>query len=168
MYFTPTFYKQSDLHLCSPEHLGNASQKDKVNIIHRLFQTGVSNKLLSLHILLYIICRICNKCICSKSTGSLMSYDQWHNSYTSFFFFHLGIILILVLGFYSGLSGRVRTMCLRSLCVVSLLSSGFIVSALVEFSNFHKYLVLHWALCSFVDLHGSCGCLCTKDLISCT
>jgi hypothetical protein len=31
------------------------------------------------------------------------------------FFVHLGIILILVLGFYSGLSGRVRTVCLFSL-----------------------------------------------------
>jgi hypothetical protein len=36
--------------------------------------------------LLYIICRICNKCICSISTGSWMSYDQWHNSYTIFLF----------------------------------------------------------------------------------
>jgi hypothetical protein len=31
--------------------------------------------------LLYIICRICNKCICSISTGSWMSYAQWRNSY---------------------------------------------------------------------------------------
>jgi hypothetical protein len=49
---------------------------------------------------------------------------------------HLGIILILVLGFYSGLSGKVRTVYLFSLCVVSLLSSRFTSSALVWFSNF--------------------------------
>jgi hypothetical protein len=41
--------------------------------------------------LLYIICRICNKCICSISTGSWISYAQWRNSHT--LFFHLGIIL---------------------------------------------------------------------------
>jgi hypothetical protein len=78
------------------------------------------------------------------------------------FFVHLGIILILVLGFYSGLCGRVRTVYLFSLCVVSLLSCRFTVSALVWFFKFLKYLVFHWALCSFVDLHGSCGCLCTR------
>jgi hypothetical protein len=39
------------------------------------------------------------------------------------FFFQLGIILILILGFYSGVSGIVRTVYLLSLCVVSLLSS---------------------------------------------
>jgi hypothetical protein len=77
----------------------------------------------------HIIRRICNKCICSVSTDSWMSYDQWRNSYT--FFVHLGIILILVLGFYSGLSGRVRTAYLFSLCVASLLFSRFTVSALV-------------------------------------
>jgi hypothetical protein len=38
--FHPTFCKQSDLHVCSPDHLGNASEKDKVNTIHRLFQTN--------------------------------------------------------------------------------------------------------------------------------
>jgi hypothetical protein len=58
-------------------------------------------------------------------------------------FVHLGIILILVLRFYSGLSGRVRTVCLFSLCVVSLLSSRFTASALVWFSNFLKYLVFY-------------------------
>jgi hypothetical protein len=47
---------------------------------------------------------------------------------------HLGIILILVLGFYSGLSGRVRTMYLFTIYVVSLLSS----------SNFLRYLVFHF------------------------
>jgi general stress protein CsbA len=49
-----------------------------------------------------------------------MSHAQWRKSYT---FVYLGIILILVLGFYSGLSGRVRTVYLFSLCVVSLSSS---------------------------------------------
>jgi hypothetical protein len=73
---------------------------------------------------LYIICRICNKCICSTGTGLWMSYAQWHKSYNLFFFLvHLGIILIHVLGFYSGLSGRDRMAYLFSLCVVSLLSS---------------------------------------------
>jgi hypothetical protein len=44
---------------------------------------------------------------------------------------HLGIILFLLLGFYSGLSGRVRTVCLFSLCVVSILSSRFTATAFV-------------------------------------
>jgi hypothetical protein len=70
-----------------------------------------------------------------------MSYAQWRNSYT--FFVYLGIILIPVLGFYSGLSGRVRTVYLFSLRAVSLLSSRFTASALVSFSNFLKYLVFH-------------------------
>jgi hypothetical protein len=48
-----------------------------------------------------------------------------------FLFVHLGIILIPVLGFYSGLSGRVRTVYLFSLCAVLLLSSRFTASALV-------------------------------------
>jgi hypothetical protein len=26
---------------------------------------------------LYVICRVCNKCVCSISTGSWMSYAQW-------------------------------------------------------------------------------------------
>jgi general stress protein CsbA len=60
-----------------------------------------------------------------------------------FFFVHIGIILTLVLGFYSGLSGRVRTVYLFSLCVVSLLSGRFPVTALVWFSNFLKYLAFH-------------------------
>jgi hypothetical protein len=64
-----------------------------------------------------------------------MSYAQWRNSCT--LFVHLCIILILVLGFYSGLSGKVRTVYLFSLCVVSLLSSRFTASALVWFSNFY-------------------------------
>jgi hypothetical protein len=58
------------------------------------------------------------------------------------FFVHLGITLILVLGFYSGLSGRVRTVYLFSLCVVSLFSR-FTASALVWFSSFLKYLLFH-------------------------
>jgi hypothetical protein len=49
---------------------------------------------------------------------------------------HLGFILILVLGFYSGLSGRVRTVYLFGLCVVLLLSSRFTASALVWFSDY--------------------------------
>jgi hypothetical protein len=92
--------------------------------------------------LLYIICKICNKCICSINTGSQISYTQWRNSYSCFF--HLGIISILVLEFYSGLSGRVRTVYLFSLCVVSLLSSRFTVSALVWFSDFLKYVAFHF------------------------
>jgi hypothetical protein len=72
-----------------------------------------------------------------------MGYAQWRNSYTRFFV-HLGIILILLLGFYSGLPGRVRTVYLFSLCVVSLLSSRFTASALMWFYNFLKYLVFHF------------------------
>jgi hypothetical protein len=59
------------------------------------------------------------------------------------FFVHLGIILILVLGFYSGLCSRFRTEYRFSLCVVPLLSSRFAASALVWFSNFLKYLVFN-------------------------
>jgi hypothetical protein len=61
-----------------------------------------------------------------------------------FLFVHLGIILILVLVFYSGLSYGVRTVYLFSLCVVSLLSSRFTASALVWFYNFLKYLLFHF------------------------
>jgi general stress protein CsbA len=69
------------------------------------------------------------------------------------YFVHLGIILILVLEFYSGLSGRVKTVYLFSLCVVSLLSSRFTATALVWFSNFHKYLIRSrssWILWLFI------------------
>jgi hypothetical protein len=59
-------------------------------------------------------------------------------------FIYLGIISFLVLWFYSGLSGRVRTVYLFTQCVVSLLSSRFSASALVWFSNFLKYLVFHF------------------------
>jgi hypothetical protein len=82
-----------------------------------------------------------------------MSYAQWRNSCTSFLFVHLDII-ILVLWFYSGLSGRVRTVYLFSLCVVSLLSSRFTASALVWFSNFLKYLVFHF----FISLRTAFNC----------
>jgi hypothetical protein len=59
---------------------------------------------------------------------------------THTFFVQLGIILILVLGFYSGMSGRARTVYIISLCVVSLFSSRFTACALVCFSNFLRYL----------------------------
>jgi hypothetical protein len=88
-----------------------------------------------------------------------MSYAQWRNSVTRFSFVHLGIILILALGFYSGMSGRVRTVYLFSLCVVSLLSSRFTASALVRFSNFLKYLVFHY----FISL--STVFICRSSLI---
>jgi hypothetical protein len=65
-------------------------------------------------------------------------------SYTRCFFVHLGITLNLVLGFYSGLSDRARAVYLFNLCVDSLLSSRFTASALVQFSNFLKYLVFHF------------------------
>jgi hypothetical protein len=48
------------------------------------------------------------------------------------------IILIFVLGFYSGLSGRTMTEYLFSLYVVLLLSSRFTASAFVWVSNFRK------------------------------
>jgi hypothetical protein len=67
-----------------------------------------------------------------------MSYAQWRNSYI-IFSVQLGIILNLLLGFCLGLSGRVRTAYLFSLCVVSVLSSRFNASALVWFFNFLKH-----------------------------
>jgi hypothetical protein len=67
-------------------------------------------------------------------------------THTRFFLVHLGIILIAVLGFYSGLPGRVRAVFLFSICVVSLLSSWFTDSALVWFSCFLKYLVLYLSI----------------------
>jgi hypothetical protein len=103
--------------------------------------TETSIHIVFFHTFLYINCTACNKCICSISTGSRMSCAQWRNSYN--YFVHLGIILILLLGFYSGLSGRVGTVYLFNLCVVSLLSSRFIASAWVWFSNFLKYVVFH-------------------------
>jgi hypothetical protein len=65
-------------------------------------------------------------------------------THTLLSFVHLGIILILAVRFYSGLSGRVKMVYLFSLCVVSLLSSMFIVSALMWFCNFLMYLVFHF------------------------
>jgi hypothetical protein len=63
-----------------------------------------------------------------------------------FLFVHLlvSIILVLVLGFYWGRSGRVRTVYVFSLYIISLLSSRFSASALMWFSNFLKYLVFHF------------------------
>jgi hypothetical protein len=57
---------------------------------------------------------------------------------------HLGITLILVLRFYSGVCGRIRTVYLFSLCVVSLLSSRFTATALVWFPDFLKCFVFHY------------------------
>jgi hypothetical protein len=65
---------------------------------------------------------------------------------TGGFFFLLGIIVILILEFYSGLSGRVRTVYLFSLCVVTLLSSRFATNALVWYFNCLKTLVFHTSL----------------------
>jgi hypothetical protein len=48
------------------------------------------------------------------------------------------------IGFYSGLSGRVRTVYLFSLCVVSLLSSRFSAKALAWFSNLLQCFVFHF------------------------
>jgi hypothetical protein len=54
------------------------------------------------------------------------------------FFVHLGIILILVLGFHSAVSGRVRTVYLFSWHVVSVLSNRFTASSLVWLTNYLK------------------------------
>jgi hypothetical protein len=51
---------------------------------------------------------------------------------------------MLVLQFYSGLSGRVRMVYLFNLCAVSLSSSRFTASALVRFSYFLQYLVFQF------------------------
>jgi hypothetical protein len=45
---------------------------------------------------------------------------------------HLGIILISVLGFYSGLSGRVKTAYPLSLCVVLLLSKDSLLVSILD------------------------------------
>jgi hypothetical protein len=66
-----------------------------------------------------------------------MNSGQWRTP-GALFTVHLWIVLILVLGFYSGLSGRVRTVYLFSLRVVSQLSSRFTASAFVWFSDFFK------------------------------
>jgi hypothetical protein len=67
---------------------------------------------------------------------------MWLNSLVSLLI-QLGIMLILVLGFYSGLSGRVRRVYPFSLRTVSLLSSRFTDSVLAWCCNFLKYMVLH-------------------------
>jgi hypothetical protein len=72
-------------------------------------------------------------------------------------FVQLGIILILVLRFYSGLSGRVRTVYLSSLCVVSLLSSRFTASAFVWFPHFLKYLLFHFFISLSTELKIKCS-----------
>jgi hypothetical protein len=66
------------------------------------------------------------------------------NNILVFLFIHLRTIFIIVLWFYSDLSGRVRSVYLFSLCAVSLLSSGFTASALVWFSDLLKCLVFHF------------------------
>jgi hypothetical protein len=48
------------------------------------------------------------------------------------------------MGFYSGLSGRVRTVYLCLLCVVSLLSGRFTAIALLWFSHFLKCLLFRF------------------------
>jgi hypothetical protein len=50
----------------------------KKRYVHWIFVYNFSTHLL------YIICRICSKHICSKSTGSWMSYAEWHKSCTFF------------------------------------------------------------------------------------
>jgi hypothetical protein len=60
----------------------------------------------------------------------------FHSSSSSIIFFVHLVILILVLGVYSGLSGIVKKVYLFSLCVVSLLSSRFTASELVWLPNF--------------------------------
>jgi hypothetical protein len=51
---------------------------------------------------------------------------------------------MFVLWFYTGMSSRVRTVYLFSVCVISLFCSRSIVSALLWFSNLLKYLVSHF------------------------
>jgi hypothetical protein len=70
--------------------------------------------------------------------------------YLFFFFVHLGIILILALGFYSGLSRRVRTVYLFSPRVVSLLSSKFTASASVWFFIYSYKKVISSRLFSMI------------------
>jgi hypothetical protein len=77
-----------------------------------------------------------------------------------FLFVHLGIILILALGFYSDLSARVRAVYLFSLCVVSLLSSRFTASALAWFYNFLKHFVFHY----FISLSSVLICRSSRIL----
>jgi hypothetical protein len=60
-----------------------------------------------------------------------MSYAQWRNSYTPPTPLRYRYRFNVVLGFYLGLSSRVRTVFLYSLSLVSLLSGRFTTSALV-------------------------------------
>jgi hypothetical protein len=69
---------------------------------------------------------------------------MFSNATHIFVFVHLGIILILVLGVYSGLCGRGRTVYLFGLCVVSLLSSRFTANVFVWSSNILKYFVFRF------------------------
>jgi hypothetical protein len=52
------------------------------------------------------------------------------------------------------MSGSIMTVYLFSLCIVSLLSSKFTARALVWFSNFFKYLVVHF----FISLSTAVIC----------
>jgi hypothetical protein len=76
-------------------------------------------------------------------------------TYTTVSFCSLRYHLILALGFYSSLSGRVRTLDRFSQCVVSLLSSRFAASALAWFSNFLKYVLNINFNVLFLFLHKS-------------
>jgi hypothetical protein len=95
---------------------------------------------------LRVLYRICNKCVCSISEWVMPSGV----TYISFCWLTYHSNCIIVLGFYSGMSGRARTVYLSSLCEVPLLSSRFTASALVWFSNF-KYLVFH----VFISVRGA-------------
>jgi hypothetical protein len=63
------------------------------------------------------------------------------------FLVHLGIILILVLGLYSSLSGRIRTVYLFSLCAVSLLSNRFAASVLIFLSIWYSTFFISTEYC---------------------
>jgi putative effector of murein hydrolase LrgA (UPF0299 family) len=72
----------------------------------------------------------------SCHSGNVMPSGTTH--ILGILFVPIGVILINVLGFYSGLSDRVSMVYLFSLYVVSLLSSRFTANALVWFSDFHR------------------------------
>jgi hypothetical protein len=120
------------------EFVQKNDQKGKLNIIakekfgitrkQRLFNWSELIMIFFTH-LLYMICRVCCKCMCSVGTGSLMSYVQCRNWYTIFLFVHLGIILILVLCIYSDVADKVRTVYMFSLCIVSLICCNCIRSS---------------------------------------
>jgi hypothetical protein len=83
----------------------------------------------------------------------------------------LGVILILALGVYSGLSGRDRTVYLFSLYVFSLLPSRFTASTLIWFyiflSTWYSTFLFHWTLCPFVDLNRSSDYLHIREPLEC-